>query len=110
MKENNFLLCGFKEGLFVIDNSNKTIIKKLLTEYVITTINILLNRNIILGVKIEENEEEMINLIQYNLEQEKIIRIKENISDYELYEIIEIKNGRILINYNTENLEIWQQI
>ena len=88
LKENNFLLCGFKEGLFVIDNSNKTIIKKLLTEYVITTINILLNRNIILGVKIEENEEEMINLIEYNLEQEKIIRIKENISDYELYEII----------------------
>ena len=110
LKENNFLLCGFKEGLFVIDNSNKTIIKKLLTEYVITTINILLNRNIILGVKIEENEEEMINLIEYNLEQEKIIRIKENISDYELYEIIEIKNGSILINYKTENVEIWKQI
>ena len=111
LKENNFLLCGFKEGLFVIDNSNKTIIKKLLTEYVITTINILLNRNIILGVKKEEDEEEeMINLIQYNLEQEKIIRIKENISDYELYEIIEIKNCRILINYQTENVEIWKQI
>ena len=31
LKENNFLLCGFKEGLFVIDNSYKTIIKKLLT-------------------------------------------------------------------------------
>ena len=110
LKENNFLLCGFKEGLFVIDNSNKSIIKKLLTEYVITTINILLNRNIILGVKKEEDEEEIINLIQYNLEQEKIIRIKENISDYELYEIIEIKKGRILINYKTENVEIWKQI
>ena len=70
----------------------------------------MLNRNIILGVKIEENEEEMINLIEYNLEQEKIIRIKENISDYELYEIIEIKKGRILINFKTENVEIWKQI
>ena len=113
LKEKNYLLCGFKEGLFVIDNSNKTIIKKLLIEYDITTINILLNKNIILGVKKEEDEEEeeeMINLIEYNLEQEKTIRIKENISDCELLEIIEVINGRILINYKTEKVEIWNQI
>ena len=40
LKEKNYLLCGFEKGLFIIDNINKIIIKKLLADYYITYINL----------------------------------------------------------------------
>ena len=105
IKEKNYLLCGCEKGLFIIDNTNKIIIKKLLPDYYVTCINLLLNGNIILGIT---NKEEINNLIEFNLEKDKIIKIQEDISDYTLEEIIEIKKGSLLINYETENVEIWK--
>lgn len=90
---------------YLIDNTNKIIIKKLLPDYYVACINLLLNGNIILGIT---NKEEINNLIEFNLEKDKIIKIQEDISDYTLEEIIEIKKGSLLINYETENVEIWK--